>query len=763
MKASLLATSAIAAVSLGLSCQAHAQTAQTNTAADSQVVVITAQKRAENVQSVPLSVNVVSSDTLAKAGATDFTDVAKLAPSMTVTTGDQPANSAIVIRGVGTFAFSIAVEPSVLVVVDDVAAGMQAQAFTDLADIDHVEVLNGPQSTLYGKSSSAGVVSVTTKLPSKHFTAFGSVSLTDDHDERAQLSVSGPLSDTLGGRFSVSQRKYDGNVTNVYNGHMLNGHDALGLRGQLRWQPTGDFDARLIAHWNKDDTSCCAQPFARMDPGATLYGVSSLTPAVALPGIPPSPDNNKVALDVDPIANSSDYGASLHLAYSMPTLTFTSITAANHYGLKDTTDNDSTVANVLPFFTPFTGLGGHNTPASTGGIIQGGTFKVTTFSQEFRLTSNSDGPFNYVVGAYISSEDLVRDFFRGPFNPKGAAQWRGQSSFRNYALFGQSTWAITPKTTLVTGLRYNSEVSSYTFDDIYKATHFPLAGAPTSDTSSVTLGKIGLQYQFTKDVMGFVTASQGYKGAAYDLTSAFNAAIAAKQPIHPEKSMNYEAGFRSQLFEHRLLLNATVFSTDYTDFQVQSIIPDIPNTFVLTNVGGVHTQGLEMQWGLRVTDHFRLNGGLALIDAKITDYPKGQCYSGETCPLGYQDLKDKKLPNAPSQKFNINTELKVPTPSLPFDTTANLSYAWQSKILYSITQDPGAEQKAFGIANLNVNFAERANNRYTVTVFCNNLFDTHYAANLANQRGNWGSTFAYTQILPRDFSRYSGVRLAFAY
>src|SRR3984957_9851102 len=160
-------------------------------------IVVTAEKRSENLQEVPISVNVVSGDTLTKANVSAFSDLAKFTPSMTMTAGDQPANSAIVIRGVGTFAFSVAAEPSVLVVIDDVAVGYQAQAFTDLVDIDRVEVLNGPQSTLFGKSASAGLVNVTTRAPSDTFTYFGDFKDTTDDEQRATLSVSGPISDTL--------------------------------------------------------------------------------------------------------------------------------------------------------------------------------------------------------------------------------------------------------------------------------------------------------------------------------------------------------------------------------------------------------------------------------------------------------------------------------------------------------------------------------------------------------------------------------------
>ena len=172
---------------------------------------VSAQKREENAQNVPIAVTVVSGDTFNKANTSGFADVAKFAPSLTMTTGDQPANSSIVIRGIGTFAFSIAAEPSVLVVVDDVTVGYQAQAFTDLVDIDRVEVLNGPQSTLFGKSASAGVVNVTTKAPTREFSFFGDVKVTDDDEQRYTMSLSGPISDTLsfrggllqGGRFDV--------------------------------------------------------------------------------------------------------------------------------------------------------------------------------------------------------------------------------------------------------------------------------------------------------------------------------------------------------------------------------------------------------------------------------------------------------------------------------------------------------------------------------------------------------------------------------
>src|SRR5882724_2372701 len=208
-------------------------------------IVVTAEKRTENLQNVPISVDVVSGDTLTRANVSAFSDLAKFTPSMTMTAGDQPANSAIVIRGVGTFAFSVAAEPSVLVVVDDVAVGYQAQAFTDLVDIDRVEVLNGPQSTLFGKSASAGLVNVTTKAPTDTLTYFGDVKVSDDDEQRATLSLSGPLSDSVSFRVSAAARYWAGNVHNLHAGGKIDDDRTGGVRAKLQWTPNDSLTAQF--------------------------------------------------------------------------------------------------------------------------------------------------------------------------------------------------------------------------------------------------------------------------------------------------------------------------------------------------------------------------------------------------------------------------------------------------------------------------------------------------------------------------------------
>jgi iron complex outermembrane receptor protein len=744
-------------------------------------IVVTAEKRSENLQSVPISVDVVSSDMLTKANVSSFTDLAKFTPSMTMTASDQPANNAIVIRGVGTFAYSVAAEPSVLVVIDDVAVGYQAQAFTDLVDIDRVEVLNGPQSTLFGKSASAGLVNVTTRAPTDTFTYFGDVKATTDHEQRASLSVSGPITDTLSFRLSGSFRYWGGNVNNLTSGNTIDDDRTGGVRGKLQWRPNDDLNATFTVHFNEDRAECCGVPLVKLGPGALLFGVPALTQAAVIPGINPGPLNDTVRVNQPPIANSEDVGFTSHISYNFGDVTLLSVTGIDQYHLHDLTDYDTTDASTLQYFTPFTNTNpAGSSPASsptqlTGGLLQGGRFSVKTFSQEFRLSSNGIHDFNYVAGVYFSDEDLIRVFGRGFVgNTKAIANWRGETRYDNYAAFGQTTWTFAPRTSLITGLRFNREESSYTYDDYYRVIHFPAFGEPTQDIDNVVTGKLGLQFQATQDIMAFAFAARGYKGVAYDLITGLAAAEAASFPVKPEHSTDYEAGLRTEWFDRRLVVNATVYDTEYQDFQVQTIVPNILNSFILTNIPKVRARGFEFESVAQITSELHAALGYAYTDAHAVDYPVGQCYSGQTFPAtckanpAFQNLDGATLPNAPKSKVSVALDYKRNIPGVPVDADFTVNSVWQSAENFTITRDPGTLQPSYGITNMNLQFTPQAFSNLSFSVFCNNVFDKHYATNLSSVRSNW--TFpnplpvgaAYTQVLPRDYDRFFGIRVAFA-
>jgi iron complex outermembrane receptor protein len=740
-------------------------------------IVVTAEKRAENLQTVPIAITVVSADTFNKANVSSFSDLAKFAPSLTMTAGDQPANSAIVIRGIGTFAFSVAAEPSVLVVVDDVAVGYQAQAFTDLVDIDRVEVLNGPQSTLFGKSASAGLVNVTTKAPTNTFTYFGDIKVTSDDEERASLSVSGPISDTLSYRISGSFRYWGGNINNVATGGKIDDDRTGGVRAKLQWTPNDSLTAQFTLHFNEDRADCCGVPLVRLDAGAHLFGIPALPASVAIAGITPGNNNDAVRINQAPVANSEDVGFTSHLSYDFGEATLLAITGIDQYHLHDLTDWDTTDANTLQYYTPFNntqpaGSSPGSSPALNGGILQGGRFSVKTFSQEFRLASNGHHEFNYLVGAFFSDEDLIRIFGRGFVgNTKAIANWRGETRYDNYALFGQTQWEFVPRLSLITGLRFNREESSYTYDDYYRVIHFPSFGNPTSNVDNVVTGKLGLQYQATPDIMAFAFAARGYKGVAYDLVTGLSAAEAASFPVKPEKSDDYEVGVRSEWLERRLLVNATVYDTEYHDFQVQTIVPNILNSFILTNIPKVRSRGVEIESIAQITQELHATLGYAYTDARAIDYPVGQCYSGQTIPAtctkspAFQNLAGASLPNAPRNKVSAALDYKRNIPGLPIDADLTVNSVWQSAEDFSITGDPGTIQRAYNITNMNLQITPQKFSNMSVSLFCNNVLDKHYAVNLSNVKGNWtfppGGT-AYAQELPRDWDRFFGIRVAFA-
>jgi len=791
---------------------AAAQSAQSDTV---EIVVVTGEKRAENLQQAPLAVTVVSPEALAAANVSDFSDLAKFAPSLTMTKGDQPGNSAAIIRGVGTFAFSVAVNPSVLVVVDDVAAGYQAQAFSDMVDLDSVEVLEGPQSTLYGKSAAAGLILIKTKAPTDTFTYFGDVKVTNDGEERTTASISGPISDTVNFRLSGSYRHYDGNVFNLFTNEKVNTDNTFTGSGKLEWKPTQKLDAVFALHFDQDQATCCGQPYIRIDNGAstppTFFG--KVPEATVFAGVPVGPGNKTIALTQSPLANTQEYGFSSHVSYDVGNnMSLVSITSFDHYKLHDLTDYDSTDVDMMQYFTPCSAFGGaaptcNNANAGNtsiavnpnkvhGDILQGGTFEVQTLAQELRLSSQGNSSFNWLAGLYLDSEDDVRNFGRG-FQTFGAAlvpnskadtSWRGEAQYQNYALFGQSEWEFHPGTTLITGLRLNREQSQYNYVDYYRVISYPTTNPatnipyPANYTDDVWTGKIGLQEQFDDKIMGFATVSRGYKGVGYDLTSNLSAFEASTFPVKRETSIDYEVGTRTEWFDDHLILNATAYWMDYKNFQISALAaspPAPPNTFILTNIPGVRTRGVELASTAVITDDLSANLDYAYTDAYASNFPNGPCYSNETqlltapasCSAASktQNLDGQSLPNAPRHKLTATIDWKVLQQEV-VTLDINATTVWQSKVNFGLNEDPGTIQDGYGITNLNFTFGLASDSRFSLSLFVNNLFDKHYYANVGNVAGNftWPAqpaghqVEAYTAEIPRDYDRFFGIRLAVA-
>ncbi|WJT00455.1 TonB-dependent receptor [Novosphingobium humi] len=728
---------------------AHAQSAAPAAAdkPDTGEIIVTAQKRAENVQNVPLAVSVLGATQLQAAGVRNFQDLGAVSPSLTIRPAEHPVNANVSLRGVGTFAFGIGVEPSVAVLVDEVPMAFQARAFTDLPDVERIEVLRGPQSTLYGKAASAGLINIITRGPSDTLKVRANVVGTTDQEYGANFSVSGPISPTVGFVVSGAYSKWDGNVRNLYNGQKLNGREAGNIRAKVRWEPSSDAKLTLSLNYMNGNTNI-GRPIINQAAGATFRNTPGQTADVVLPGVQIGPVNQNVSINYTSRTKYQGGGGNLRGEFALGDHQLVTITSYDKFRLDDYFDSDETSSSL-----------------ASQNNIQVGAFKSTMFTQEVRLLSDGSKPFHYTLGAYYANVDFERPFYRGP--AIALANWYATSKSSQIAGFAQADWQFMPKATLTAGGRVQNEKVSYTFQDIQNG-NAQFSGS-ASDTAATY--RISARYEFTPRINAFVTYSTGYKGQTYDLTTGFNQGRANAGPIKPETSRDIEFGLRSQLFDRKVTLNLTYFDTTYKNLQAQTIetIGDVQN-FRLTNVGKLGTHGVEIDAGYRPNSDFNFNTSMAILDAKYLDYPVAQCYAGQ---LPAQGCITPPNPNGPGNlpaRQNLTGTRAVQAPQFKMSATAEytpqignglrglaqVNVQHQSSVYYA-SRDPQTFQKAYEIVNLNLG-VRAEDRRWEVALFVNNLFDQQYYPSLINNNGLWGGAMTTQAVLPRDFRRYGGLR-----
>lgn len=757
-------------------------------------VIVTGTKRAENIQSVPASVFVATAANLERANIRDFDDLVKISPSLTITKTSQPANNSINIRGIGTYAYSIATEPSVAVVVDDIPQAFQAEAFASFVDVHQVEVLRGPQNTLFGKSASAGVVNITTESPTDTFTGRAEVMHTFDDESRYQASVSGPIADGLKFRLSVNHSEYQGNVYDLTMGRWLNGEQDTTVRGKLVWTALDSWKVTLSPYFTHTPAGCCTGAMYFISPGVTFGKTKVPIPqSVILNGITPGPDNRTARYDTPARGDGRDYGSGLKIEHELGRSSLAFISSYDHYDLHDLQDTDS---SDFDFSTVTPG-------APPGGSANGGFFRISSVTDELRLTSSDAGRFRYVTGLYYSRTGSLRDFVRGsntlgPFgtltqlpttNSTAYSSYVSNAVSKNFAIYGQSTYDIIERLSLTTGLRVNREKISYNFVDRANRVTY---GAPDCSTTSPTLpistcnqstsvtGRASLQYHLTDDVMVFGGYARGYKGLAYDLTSTLTIrspltsgplkgipvadAVAARQPVPAETVNSYEIGLKSTFFERRLTWNVTAFDEEFQGFQAQSR-DELTGQNLLNSIGRVTSRGVETELATVIGD-FTLNGGGAYDRAVMERFPNATCYALQTvaqgCVGSQQDLSGKPLFNAPKWNFSFNGQYDVPVTFHDFRPFVSGSVHWQSQVVYNLLQDPDSVQPSYTLVDLAIGTQSE---HWKLTAFCNNVFDKRYALT----RGRNGvfnisqttnpPTDAISWTPARDSYRYFGIRL----
>ena len=490
-----------------------------------QEVVVTAQKREQNVQSVPLSVQVIGQAQLSAAGIENFEDFNRVVPSLLVRTDVTPINATVAIRGIGTSAFGIGVEPSVAVVVDDVPLAFQSRAFGNMTDISRVEILAGPQSTLYGKSSTAGLVNIVTPDPTS--TLSGKVEATGTTDSERDVStwLSGPLTDTLAGRISVISSDFPGTVKNLYTGWMSDGDKSLNAHGKLVWDPTSAL--KVVTNLNySDGTTTNDYVWINLPANANLRGNAAYPPSVYLHGVSPGFDNTNVYNNYGVGTFYGDFDQSVKVSWDLGGPTLMSISSHSDYFLDDHQETDYTAIAALD-------------------NRQQGYFHNAQWTEELRLVSPGNQRFRYTTGLFYADVTYARTFTRGPFF--STAGWHATEGSRQEAAYGQFEYDILDRLTLIAGLRLGEERIDYTYTNLLLVAPTVNHWAGNNSKGYVTY-KVGPQYQLTDNIMLFALHATGNKGETYNLVTGFDTAIAESGPVRPETSSDYEVGAKTASF-----------------------------------------------------------------------------------------------------------------------------------------------------------------------------------------------------------------------
>jgi iron complex outermembrane recepter protein len=749
-----------------------------------QRIEVTANKRVERLENVPSAISVLGSELIERNNVRSFEDVITLSPALTITYGSTPANNGINMRGIGTSSIGIGVESDVSVILDDVPLGLQFMAFQDLSDVLRVEILKGPQSTLFGKSAIAGAVLITTKPVGGPLRAEAGTLMTSDGELRLRFSGGGDITEKLGFRVAASKNSFDGNVDNLTTGEKVNGSNGKTLMGKLVWRPTENLNVEFSGRYNATVTTCCVLVLTDLTPrnGGLLNNIAALPATTLLSGINVGPDNRTVRNDVWTGLDSTVKGLALKVNYTLPNdMVLSSITSQEKYDAVDSRDQDFVDAQTLLYFPLANGQ-----PAGVAASYkQGGTYLIKSQTQEFRLTSPDSGALRYVGGLWYGKNEIDREFVRGY---RGIALTTPSRYFAttyniNKAVYGQASWEFVRDTTVTGGLRFNEQESGY---DVALGLPPPGDFVATSNFSSngnkerSTTGKLSLQHQFVPELMGYVTAATGYKGQAYDITSGLNAQTAAEQPVPSETAKTLELGAKGNFFGNRLTVNVAAFYSKFKDYQQNSgsFLPGT-TTFVtrLNSVPGVQTKGLEVDLAALLTRNWLVNASMAYTDATVTEWRNAPCYNvagspnggfNEGCRRGFpvagsntQDVTGGRMPNAPRWRGNLSSRYDIVMDDPTFDAFVVGSVRAQSGVLTNINQDPSLAAPSYTIANLGVGFKEKKG-RFQATFTVHNLFNKQYANTGFTGAGNWSSR-APNPALPVSNETWTPARDAFRY
>lgn len=677
-------------------------------------VMVTAQKRAENLQDVPVTVTAYTGDTLIEMGIEDTQKLMAVTPGLVF--NNTGATNQPYLRGVGTRFAVAGLEPSVATYLDDQYVNRTHALLFDFFDVQRVEVLKGPQGTLFGRNASGGAMRVITNEVTDEME--GDVTLTagnfDHFGFKGAFNL--PITDSLGVRVAAIHKRRDGYVDNISTlpgvHDEYDDQDALALRGKLRWDITDRTTLRLSLTYSKSEDM----------KGAESQAVTSLPNTGFNRGGISATAVDEVALDV-PASEEQDlehwYGAA-RLEHDFDFAQFVSITTVSYDEAFFPFDADGTDAEVINSFNS--------------------EHDYESLSQEFQLISNPGGKLDWLVGLYYFEEEIDYEGAVDVSAPVGRLSVGNQNvETEAYAVFGQATWNFDEHWALTFGARYSEEEKDLFLGDslIGLPVIFPVVQTPLTDSKNWDsfTPRVTLEYRTDNDILFFATFASGFKSGGYNVPAFTQTAT-----INPEEIDMYEFGMKGDFFDSRLRLNGTFFYYDYVDLQVSRAATSIGGGAVSVsteNAADAELYGVDLEATWLVTDHTSLSAGLNLMDSEYQDYTAAAKIF--TAPAAVTDVTSNvpfiadghELLRAPGESFFVNL-----IHDMPLDNGGNvgisMNYSWKSEYRFDfIAPNPGGavanqlQNDSYGLLNARVTYTT-PNQQWRVSLWGNNIADEEY-------------------------------------
>jgi iron complex outermembrane receptor protein len=733
-------------------------------------ITVTAQRREQSLQDVPVSVTAITGDEIGEGGITGVMDVAMETPNFTMTQFNI-GEPQYFIRGIGTTLDSAGADPAVATFIDEVYIGRAGGGSMDLYDLERIEVLRGPQGTLFGKNVVGGAISVSTRKPTEDFNAKLGITAGNFSALGVRGHINGAISDSVNGSFSFVSRSRDGFVDNVVDGKEYHDEDNLSFRGQLAFAPSDTVGIRIIADWSDDDqagncrnvnNTSLNDPFGLAVP---LYD-----PVIAAQT---GGDIRKCASSQGAFQKREIMGLMARIDWELANSTLTSITAYRETDYQWSED-----------------LAGLPVGLTTFNLIDAAYEESDQISQEFRLTSSGDGALDWLVGAFFMEEDIDRaENFVGSWGPPFAAQgfvlldgdivFGQKNKTTSTAIYGQLDWHINDSFSLSVGGRFAKDEKKITqslinnedpaFDSalLSQLIGMPInlvvlgipANGPTELLTFINTGNpaalngpysvdasddwnefvpsASLSWNFSDNSLLYFTASKGYKSGAYvaQRTTAETAVV----PLEPEFATNFEVGLKTELMDNRVRLNASVFTMDYEDLQVFRLV----GSLLVGASAEATTQGIEIDATALLSENWIVNASYGYLDAEY-----------DTFISGSDDLSGNTLPRSADNSFTINSNY---TFNVSGGSTLDfgLNYAYKGEYFLEVSNVPESIEGKYGLLDAKLAWTS-ADGNWQAIAWGKNITDEEFrthtiVSNVVGTVDLWNMPATYGLTVTRNF------------